>query len=785
MLRRLAVVSLLFVPSIYTQTVDVCCSVTVSVRTAGGQAVPRVAIRVESGAMKYDAESDDNGDATVRLRTPGQYHATATADGYTSETKQFNIARDDKVRVELTLVRRDSVTVKDRVSPLEQNADALEVTRDQIRSLPERVADVRNALPLIPGVVRTPEGRLQISGTPEYRSTFLVNSIDITNPATGSFGATVPIDVIETMQVYKSPFLAEYGHFSSAVVAVSTRRGGEKWHYELNDPTPEMRIRSGHIVGIRGFTPRFATTGPLVRNKLFFAGAGSFELRKRPVYPLPYPFNEEKSQRINAYTQFDYVPRGNHFVSVSLHGVLQRSNFVGLNFYTPQPAAPSWRAQEYRGAISDRIEKEAGVFESVFSIADLNSRTAGQGLESLAFTPTTTLGNYFFTQDRRARRTQFLETWTLRSRKGWGTHALKTGVTIARTTLDGSAMARDFRIISLAGEELAGLTFRNQGAYRLTNWDGGIFVQDGWEPFSTLRIDGGLRVDLDHLAHAVNAAPRIGVAWTPVEGGRTVFRGGVGWFYDRVPMNVFSFPYYPERFGFRNVLIRGDSLAPRSRTASVAIDHRFNKVLLLHAGYLQSNYSEFLVVRPQIGATELSASGYSRTREAEFTTKLTWYPEQQWVISYVHTSGRGNINNFDRFLGDFPEPLIRQDVVAPLPGIVPHRFLSWGVFPLPYGLRFSPVFEWRSGFPYTLLNEYQGYAGLPNTQSMPQFLSFDVGVSKDIVVRRHKVRVSFSMFNVTDHGNYDAVRLNTADPQVGEVLGRRPRRYRLDFDWLF
>jgi hypothetical protein len=259
----------------------------------------------------------------------------------------------------------------------------------------------------------------------------------------------------------------------------------------------------------------------------------------------------------------------------------------------------------------------------------------------------------------------------------------------------------------------------------------------------------------------------------------------VGWFYDRVPMNVFSFPYYPERFGFRNVLIRGDSLAPRSRTASVAIDHRFNKVLLLHAGYLQSNYSEFLVVRPQIGATELSASGYSRTREAEFTTKLTWYPEQQWVISYVHTSGRGNINNFDRFLGDFPEPLIRQDVVAPLPGIVPHRFLSWGVFPLPYGLRFSPVFEWRSGFPYTLLNEYQGYAGLPNTQSMPQFLSFDVGVSKDIVVRRHKVRVSFSMFNVTDHGNYDAVRLNTADPQVGEVLGRRPRRYRLDFDWLF
>ena len=78
----------------------------------------------------------------------------------------------------------------------------------------------------------------------------------------------------------------------------------------------------------------------------------------------------------------------------------------------------------------------------------------------------------------------------------------------------------------------------------------------------------------------------------------------------------------------------------------MAIDHRLSKVVLLHAGYLQSNYSQLFVLSPTIGTTELSGSGYSRTREAEFTTKLTWYSEQQWVISYVHTSGRGNLNTF-------------------------------------------------------------------------------------------------------------------------------------------
>ena len=164
---------------------------------------------------------------------------------------------------------------------------------------------------------------------------------------------------------------------------------------------------------------------------------------------------------------------------------------------------------------------------------------------------------------------------------------------------------------------------------------------------------------------------------------------------------------------------------------------------------------------------------------------MTWYSEQQWIVSYVHTRGRGNLNGFDRFLADFPEPLLRADAVAKLAGVTPHRFLTWGVFPLAHGLRFAPVMEWRSGFPYSALNEYQQYAGVPNGRSLPAFFSLDTRVSKDVALKGHKVRLSFSMFNVTNYANFDAVRLNTADPQFGEVLGRRPRRFRLDFAWLF
>lgn len=738
--------------------------VTLSVKTPEGLPVPGASVRIESGAMKYSASAAADGQVVFSLRTPGQYTASASAAGYAPQSARFKVARDEHARVELVLVRLDSVTVEERVAPPQGGA-----AREQIRSLPERVADLRAALPLIPGVVRTPEGKLQIAAAPEHRSTFLVNSIDVTDPATGSFGATVPIDVIETVQVYKSPFLAEYGRFSAAVVAVSTRRGGDQWHYELNDPTPELRIRSRHIRGIRGFTPRFAATGPVAPGKLYFAGAGSFELRKRPVYPLPFPFNEEKSQRVNAYLQFDYVPRPAHLVTLSLHGVPERANFANLSFYTPQTAAPSRRAHEYRGTLADRFDSRAGVLESAVSFAETRGRTGAQGEQPLTLAPVTSLGNYFVTQDRRSQRAQLVETLALKPKTALGEHAFKLGAGLARATLDGFALTRPVRILTPAGEAPAPMAFRNHGAYRLADWDGSVFLQDGWQPFPLLRIDLGARIDRQRLAGVTTAAPRIGFAWTPVEAARTVFRGGFGWFYDRVPLAVFT--WRP----------RDGAFSPRSRTLSAAIDHRLSSVVLLHAGYIHSDQSRLPVFEPPL----LAGSGRARTRELELTAKLTWYKEQHWVVSYVHSRGRGDLNTFDRWLGAFPEPLLRPGVAAGLPGIVPHRFLTWGVFPLAYGLRFAPVMEWRSGFPYTALDSDQQYAGAPNSRYLPAFFSLDTRVSKDIPFKGHKVRLSFSMFNVTDHANFDAIRLNTADPQFGEVLGRRPRRFRLDFDWLF
>lgn len=120
--------------------------------------------------------------------------------------------------------------VRETPPPVEQSSSQNYVLRpSEVKTLPTNPATVNDTLPLVPGVVRAPDGELKIDGSGEQRSSLVVNQSDDTDPATGKFGQTVPVDSIETANVLTPPFLAQYDRFTQGVVAVETRRGGDKW----------------------------------------------------------------------------------------------------------------------------------------------------------------------------------------------------------------------------------------------------------------------------------------------------------------------------------------------------------------------------------------------------------------------------------------------------------------------------------------------------------------------------------------------------------------------------
>lgn len=819
--------------ALFSQTGRAGSRIRVVVRDGSGTALPNSRVTL-SGADAHASEiTDKDGAVQFSPGSPGAYTLSVARDGYDPLDKDVVVVGATDIEVDFALnptsVSHQSVTVDEKLDP-EDGAAPIAATATTAKELPIRPSTLRDALPMIPGVVRTVEGKLVISDAAEHRSTLLVNSLDATDPATGKFGATVPIDSVSSFRVYKSPFLAEYGRFTAGVVAVDTRRGGDQWNWELNDPTPEFRIRSGHIEGVRGFTPRLGFTGPLIANRLYFSESLEYALRKHPITTQPYPLNETKSESWNSLTQFDYIVSPSHMLTATIHVVPQHTNFIGLDFYTPREATPGSRGHEYMGSLSDHLSLFGGILESSGSFAEVLTKIGAQGASDLTLTPTTYYGNYFMRQNRRSRRAQWLESFTSKPIAAKGHHHLKFGTAFSRTSTGGEYYALPFNIRDLQGQLLSRTEFTNRGPFRLSDWEIGAFAQDNWVLTPRFSINAGMRADSQSATSLVRFAPRVSTAWSPF-GDTTILRAGYGWFFDRVPLGVYGFDHYPERTviapagsvhyinvietvaGEHGGLVFGErapgNFAPESQIWNAQIERQFWKVVHLRASYLQSRSSGLPVLR--IGTVNgndallLSAGGRANSKQFELVSRFSWEEDRQFMLSYVHGKTQGHLNDFSNYLSDFPAPVIRPDEFATSPLNIPHRFLAWGTIrvsrkltprspqlwpPDPANLqvregwRFSPMIEYRTGFPFSSVNAAQQYAGVPNTLRFPDFFSLDLRVTKDMYIMKGRaVQISFSLFNATGHQNPDSVRLNTADPQFGQFLGQHPRRYRLDFDF--
>jgi hypothetical protein len=772
-----------------------CCTLSVSVRDRDNRPIPAATVRTAGAALETGA----NGSVRFDLPAPGRYTVEAAARGFQTMRKEVDAA-PGAAAVELLLLpaQVESVTVEGRIASDGSAAALSPVAAEQLKRLPTDPPTVRDALPLIPGVLRTPEGRLRISGAPEYRSTLLVNSLDATDPATGSFGATVPLDSVASLNVFRSPFLAEYGRFTAAVVVVDTKRGGEKWRAELNDPTPELRIRSRRLRGVRGFTPRLGFSGPLVGQKLYFSQSGEYRLNKTPVFTQPFPENETWREGWNSLVQLDYLPSATRSTTATVHLVPQKVKHAQLSFYTPRPATPDIRSREFQASVTDRAALGAGVLETALSAREATLRASGRSGGEYTLAPATTLGSWFAAQERRGRRYQWRQAYTLAR----GAHHLSLGSGLIRSTLGGQFRARPVAISNFDGAPLGRIEFHNGPAYSLHDWENGTYVQDQWQLRPNLAIDFGARADWQQVTSTVRLAPRMGVSWAPFEDSATVLRGGAGWFFDRAPLSIYAFPAYPrQEIGgvlFENALgsrdgagplvfgaAREGNFAPRTRTFGAQVEHRFARFFRLKAAWFESR-SEGQVVLERRGARlTMAADGRSRYRQFELVSRASYRDGQEIFLSYVASAAAGSLNEFTGWVGDTPSPVVRANAYANSPAGTPHRFLLWGVIPFGARTRLAPVVEYRTGMPFSPLDALQQYAAEPNSRRFPNFFSLDFRIARDIHVRNHAVQVSFSMFNTTNHWNPDSVRLNVADPQYGQFLGQHRRRYRLDFDFLF
>ncbi len=471
----------------------------------------------------------------------GTWNITVTKADFETSTQTIEIASAASREVRFILTPRrqsSSVDVVEKIPPVEQSASTSNaLTPTEVKQLPTNPATVEDTLPLVPGILRTSRGELNIEGTGVERSSMVVNQTDITDPVTGKFGQTLPVDSIESVNVLNTPFLAQYGRFTQSVVAVETKRGGEEWHVGLNDPFPDFRVRSAHLRGIRNENPRFVLSGALIRNRLYFISSLQYILDKVPNRTLYFPYNISKQESINSFTQFDVILTASQELSASIHVSPRHTNFVNPDYFDPQPSAPSYAQHDYYGTLVHHWGILGGLLDSTVSVQRFDATVGAQGDADLVLAPQGDSGNYFATQTRSASRTEWLENWSPVPLRYFGSHLIKLGSSLTHPSDQGSFTFRPVDIVDSFGVLEDRIDFSNQNTFSRTDLEITAYAQDHWSPLARLSFDYGVRVEHQRLASSLRIAPREGIAWSPFANQRTRrFQGrSHNKFYDHLP----------------------------------------------------------------------------------------------------------------------------------------------------------------------------------------------------------------------------------------------------------
>jgi hypothetical protein len=737
-----------------------------------------------------------------------------------AETISLNANQTSVVDIALTLDSiAEKVEVKEQAASalIENSSPASTVSNAQLETLPLAQQKFRDALPLVPGVIRSLDGKLTVRGTSENQGMLEVDSAKTVDPVTGSFAIPVPIDAIQTVNVDKTPFSAENGGFSGGLTRIETIPPPSDWFYKVKDFNVSLRGKNGRFVGVSQATPRVSFGGPVSGGKMNFSEVFEYDVRRDPVRGLAWPNNEIKTQGFNSFTRVQAILSPQHVLSADINVFPMRTQFANISALVPQTASSDYNQKGVSAGISDLHSFHSGALLRIaLRYTRFDSNAHGQGPAEMLINPEGWGGNFFDSWTRAANQFEAYPTFQLAPKKWLGRHELKIGADVTHRSYAGNSLSHPVQLLRQDGTLAEEISFTSGGRLRASATDVEEFIQDQWALNEQLAISLGGRLTNETLGIAAAFAPRVGMAYSPGKNRKTIFRAGAGLFYDRVSLLEASFAQNPARtvsvfdetgqpIGTPVLYYNGyigngagplssrvrsaPNSSPRSFVGNIEVDRQLWSTATLRVSWLYSQTRNLFIVNPVPGIfggdglLGLFNTGTANYHEFEATLHFRPVRHADLNISYVWSRARGDLNTVSNIFLPFQQPVIRPNVSGVLSQDVPNRVVTWGIFHLPWSLTVSPIVDVHTGFPYSNVDVLQNYAGLPNGQRFPTFFSLDAQAYRDFHLHlpftehgsRHTVKVGIYSINLTNHGNFHDVYNNEASSFFGKFTGFQRR----------
>jgi hypothetical protein len=341
------------------------------------------------------------------------------------------------------------------------------------------------------------------------------------------------------------------------------------------------------------------------------------------------------------------------------------------------------------------------------------------------------------------------------------------------------------------------LDFIGPTAQSVNSSDLAFFAQDRFQPNTRWYLEFGGRVDRDGIVDRFNITPRVGTAILLTESGNAVLRGGFGLFYERTPSTAGTFDEFETavdtRFAANGLTPIGPPVAfvhttgeletPRSRTWDIGYDHRLNAHWSFHISAVDRRGTHELVLDPlQDGATgelRLSSTGRSSYQGAEAGVHFTRGPSADLNVTYARSFARGDLNTFANYYDTILAPVVGVNAYAPAAADVPHRLMARGrLMPTPRWLLLG-IFDWRTGLPYSTVNETLDFVGPRNAQRFPTYLRLETGIERRVKILKFQPWIGVRIWNSLSSFLPTDVQNNISSPAFGSFYNSEYRQFRI------
>jgi hypothetical protein len=758
-----------------------------------GVRIPAVRVSLRSGdgnVVVGQTTSDNIGQATFPDVAPGRYVVLGTREGFAdTETAPFEVSAGESeqvlVEMRLTFVRESVDVIVPANSPTESLqpvavSDLLTGAKMDVQPLAGD--DFQSLLTVLPSIIRGPEGRLRIKGGTPTTGALQMSSASLNDPSTGDFDLELPSGAVESVEVLSNPFASEYGRFSTSVTQVRTRRGTNEWIVKPTNLVPGL---GKGFAFVNKFEPRLSISGPLKRDKLLFGQYLQYRFLRTPVKSLPGE-PQLGLDSFDSFTRLDGVLSSRHALTGGVIYFPRKITNATLSTFRPEETTPRfWQAGFSAGFVDRLILSSNAVLESTVAARTFQVDEKTKGELPMFYSPQGQSGNFFNRQERHVRSLQFVEALSL-SKNDWaGEHVFKAGLDIQYSRFDGDNYSQQVDVVRLDGTLAERTTYTPQLVNpEVTGTEVALFVQDRWRVNARLNFELGFRVDFDDVVEHENYSPRIGMSVSLLPEGRGILRGGFGKFAERTPLNVGAFTQYDVQTVTRRAangtplgdpvtlahVIDGELRTPESLVQTVAWDQRFGRVFFFKAAYLHRNGSHAYVVNPDPAgaALTLGSTGESKYWEFETTGRFLASEYRDISVSYVRSHSTRDLNDYDQFFGNFRNPIIRANENSLSPTDVPNRLIVRGTFGLPGQWVFSPLYEWRTGFPWSAVNEFQDFVGTRNeTGRLPSVSTLDFTLARPWHFKKYRFTAGLKIYNAFDTGNERDVQNNITSPDYG------------------